>query len=169
MLGPEEWPSRQQWRTKFGLQVRLLRTFIFNHWPTSEGCCDTAVTRGRTTHAPARALICPPSSRPSSPPTIGKAIQLLILGSGLGSVDDTVPPPQWTMRVVGDGLVALSLSNSRLMQAALALTHPKICSVFEMDEPSAPTTGRCRSAQRCAGCRRRHPELSVCLPGCPAG
>ena len=27
MLGPEEWPSRQQWRTKFGLQVRLLTTF----------------------------------------------------------------------------------------------------------------------------------------------
>src|SRR5882724_4072773 len=25
MLGPEEWPSRQQWRTKFGLQVRLLQ------------------------------------------------------------------------------------------------------------------------------------------------
>ena len=27
MPGPEEWPSRQQWRTKFGLQVRLL-TFL---------------------------------------------------------------------------------------------------------------------------------------------
>ena len=24
MPSPEEWPSRQQWRTKFGLQVRLL-------------------------------------------------------------------------------------------------------------------------------------------------
>ncbi len=30
MLGPEEWPSRQQWRTKFGLQVRLLQTCLFS-------------------------------------------------------------------------------------------------------------------------------------------
>ena len=30
MLGPEEWPSRQQWRTKFGLQVRLLQTYLFS-------------------------------------------------------------------------------------------------------------------------------------------
>jgi hypothetical protein len=47
MLGPEEWPSRQQWRTEFGLQVRLLQVLIFNHLQNTGSRCDAGVTQLR--------------------------------------------------------------------------------------------------------------------------